>query len=1076
MKVSLFALGLLLAALLSDRNRPPMVDPSIDDGPGPFCYFSRPTDQLGVMDGENGFQVTAEGYLYTRRAEIVFMAGPELKPVRQRIRTWKDGSLPVLEYAIQRKGVRYAWTLFAATLDGNPMSPLYAFVRIRAENRGERPAVARLGVAVRHRGPERGPARVRPDRDYPFRRRSLYAVDSGVVLRDGRALLFLPSQPVPALGATLEQPYEGPFRGADLDVIETTPVCPATWRWKLNRGESRTVDLAVPLIPILARDAAVVRPQVQKAFDRFLASTVERWKKLFDAAVDLVIPEKKAHDTFWTSLAGVAIARDQTAEDTWIQRVNELQYHTGFWPRDASYFMMAWWYAGLAEEGRRVVEHYFRIQKPDGSFENDPENISPFAIARWYRLTGDREYARKAFPYLWRNFQWLKHARAADSLGLMPRRGRYDNEGIDGHYTGHNFYNICALREAAAMARDLDKQKEAEEIEAEYAAFRRNFLERLEPLVEKYGQIPPGLDTGIEGANWGNLIGSYPTEVLKPDHPWIARTSDKLRKTLYEEGLLIYNAFGWWSLHHYATIKNTYADLLRGRDDLVVKDLYALLVHTSASNAGFEFCLVGWSNRDFGGNFSPHGWFAAKYIGLVRLMLVREEGDELHLLSALPPAWVAPDKRITAGGLPTRFGPVSLTVEGTKSGCLVKLDLPRTKEAAGPSGLPARVILHVPWYANLKEANADGKALPFEGRRLPLPVETREVALTFERDPAASIDYEKAVQEWKAEYRKRYQEWRGKHPEAEPFDPFPEKHFPTREESAPVSRAMAAAEGIAAGRPARASSAAEGNDASHATDGVGGENTLSWEPAVGDSDPWLTVDLGDETTVARIRVQAADGSPPLRFRLEASRDGDEWVLLADYWENGIRGRHSAYDLFFPALKTRTLRLRFPKNFRPRITEVFAYASPPDWRKPKNVKAGDKQNLALGQPTLSSEWEGENGPWNAVDGRTSWTEGFWAGAVGHPQWWAVDLGSMIHVARVRLFFHAGGQRGYAWVLQSSADGVRWRTLVEHRTPVPATNEGTEARFEKHRARYLRIIVLKNTANPAAHIAEVEVYAN
>jgi len=263
----------------------------------------------------------------------------------------------------------------------------------------------------------------------------------------------------------------------------------------------------------------------------------------------------------------------------------------------------------------------------------------------------------------------------------------------------------------------------------------------------------------------------------------------------------------------------------------------------------------------------------------------------------------------------------------------VKLDLPRTKESAGPSGLPAKVILHVPWYADLKEAKADGKALPIEGRLLSIPAGAGEVALGFERDPAVSIDYEKAVQEWKAEYRERYQEWRRKKPEASPFDPFPEKRFPTREEGAARSRELAAVEGVAVDRPARASSASEGNDASNATDGVGGENTLCWEPAVGDSDPWWMVDLGEETTVARIRVQAAEGAPPLKFRLEASRDGEQWTRLADYWENGIRGRHGAYDLFFPALKTRTLRLTFPRSFRPRITEVFVYSSPPDWQKP-----------------------------------------------------------------------------------------------------------------------------------------------
>ena len=73
-----------------------MADPALDRPGEPFGYFSRPTDQLGVMDGEFGFQVTAEGWLYTRHAEIVFFAGPGRVPVLQRTRTLRDGHLPIV--------------------------------------------------------------------------------------------------------------------------------------------------------------------------------------------------------------------------------------------------------------------------------------------------------------------------------------------------------------------------------------------------------------------------------------------------------------------------------------------------------------------------------------------------------------------------------------------------------------------------------------------------------------------------------------------------------------------------------------------------------------------------------------------------------------------------------------------------------------------------------------------------------------------------------------------------------------------------------------------------------------------
>jgi len=41
-----------------------MIDPDIDKADEPFCYFSKPTDVIGVMDGKEGTLVSPEGYFY----------------------------------------------------------------------------------------------------------------------------------------------------------------------------------------------------------------------------------------------------------------------------------------------------------------------------------------------------------------------------------------------------------------------------------------------------------------------------------------------------------------------------------------------------------------------------------------------------------------------------------------------------------------------------------------------------------------------------------------------------------------------------------------------------------------------------------------------------------------------------------------------------------------------------------------------------------------------------------------------------------------------------------------------------
>ena len=97
-----------------------MVSPSIDRPDQPFSYFSKPTDEIGMMDAEAATEITPEGYLRTGFGELMFFAGPELEPTSVRIRTLEEGHLPIVHYEFERDGVAYRFTLFAATLDGKP--------------------------------------------------------------------------------------------------------------------------------------------------------------------------------------------------------------------------------------------------------------------------------------------------------------------------------------------------------------------------------------------------------------------------------------------------------------------------------------------------------------------------------------------------------------------------------------------------------------------------------------------------------------------------------------------------------------------------------------------------------------------------------------------------------------------------------------------------------------------------------------------------------------------------------------------------------------------------------------------
>jgi len=207
---------------------------------------------------------------------------------------------------------------------------------------------------------------------------------------------------------------------------------------------------------------------------------------------------------------------------------------------------------------------------------------------------------------------------------------------------------------------------------------------------------------------------------------------------------------GRW-LHHYLTLKNTETEIIRGDQRMAIEELYALLLHTSATHAGFEFSILPWSTRDFGMNLSPHGWFSAKFRAAVRNMLVREQGRRLHIFSCLSPAWVGESSTIAVRRAPTEFGMVNAVMTCRAEEASVDID-------ADFRDLPEAIVLHLPWFMDVAEVRADGEVVRVEEGRAVLPAATRGVLVRWtRREGAPQLSYERTVQEYKAEYRRRYE-------------------------------------------------------------------------------------------------------------------------------------------------------------------------------------------------------------------------------------------------------------------------------------------------------------------------------
>jgi hypothetical protein len=339
-------------------------------------------------------------------------------------------------------------------------------------------------------------------------------------------------------------------------------------------------------------------------------------------------------------------------------------------------------------------------------------------------------------------------------MHLMPATDVKDNEYVPGHLTGYNFLALDGLQSAQYLAQELGHADDAARFQKDYDSFRANFLAILDRLTKKTGgYIPPDMDDNHMGADWGNLLSVTPAAQLDPHDPRVTATLRE-SQSRYQEGIMTYSQPDQGQyLHHYLTIKNTLTEVIRGDQEQALHELYAELLHTSSTQAGFEYAIRPWGDRDFKGNLTPHGWFAAEYRNLLRSMFLREQGNSLHILSATSPQWIGKGNTISIKQAPSYFGEVNYELV-SRSDTMASLDFGNKFIRA-----PESIVVHIPWFVELRSASADGNRLRAMDGRLVLPAGVKHVELFWQRRASLpDLSYQSAVRDYKAEYRKRYEQ------------------------------------------------------------------------------------------------------------------------------------------------------------------------------------------------------------------------------------------------------------------------------------------------------------------------------
>jgi hypothetical protein len=749
------------------------IDDQTRDQKGPFNYFMTPSDAIGFMDSPKAFQLTGDGAYSTFWGELTVWAGTPLKRLNSRVRTLDQGCLPVINYGSAIDGIEYRVKSFAAPVDLDPQSNLLGFCRITATNPTKRSQRVAVGARVYDiEGAWRQPLfdHTKPmwwvDRSMNQEKWQPWKLWEPTTVMNGGEVHRTDSK-------HLIWHYRPDASG--WKVIEASGNCePFEFVIQLEPGQSASVDVIIPFSPISDEHANQVKAVTDAKFDDYLERITNFWEKKLNPETVFEVPEKKVMEMHKASLMYDLMARDlQEDGKTWIQTVSDVQYNQ-FFSRDAAFIIHTYDMLGLHKIANECLE-YVLLKDEKGKLTGlrtthpDAWGQALWTLAAHYRVTGDKAFAERVYEVVPAHIEKLAAETAKDPWGLWPVAGPYDNERIDGHYTGHSFWVLRGLKDAVELAKAVGKEDDANRFQTLYNEYFAKFDVRLKEITAKTGgYIPPGLDDPLAGMDWENASGGvYPFGVVSATDPMVLNTVKTVRDFAYQEGIMTYehNAYKVrkakeglgidWSqpehtvIHHYETFNVIQTLISLGMDREVIKDFYSYLVHTGSTQTGFEYDIWAWRDRNFHNNYPPHGWSAARFNECFRNMLVREDmqAPVLHLASALSPLWLEAGRSVHVKKAPTDFGLLSYSIESTEEGAKVSFDAQWRRA-------PESFYFHIPWFVDLKSATVDGKAITAKDRVIVLPADVRLLDLKWTLHASPGLSYEKGVELYVDKYWK----------------------------------------------------------------------------------------------------------------------------------------------------------------------------------------------------------------------------------------------------------------------------------------------------------------------------------
>jgi hypothetical protein len=343
-----------------------------------------------------------------------------------------------------------------------------------------------------------------------------------------------------------------------------------------------------------------------------------------------------------------------------------------FWYRDAAIILHALMCAGHRSIAERALDFCVAGQTVTGYFKSqegewDSNGQVLWAIGRYCRLF-DAEPKAEWVSAIRKGVHWIRRKRLGDKpgkrhSGLMPAGFSAEHLGPNDYYYWDDFWTISGLRLGAEMLRGAGDEATATEADAEAEALSRAVDHSLALVSEKLRTpaMPASPYRRLDSGAVGSVAAGFPLQLWPRGDKRLMATLDYLCEECLIHGGF-YHDISHSGINPYLTL-HIAQGLLREGDPRFQNLMRAIARLASETGQWPEAIHPGLGTGCMGDG--QHAWAAAEWLMMIRNSFLFEEEfeDTLILAAGISPEWCRGGGRTAFGPAPTRFGPVTVSLE-----------------------------------------------------------------------------------------------------------------------------------------------------------------------------------------------------------------------------------------------------------------------------------------------------------------------------------------------------------------------------------------------------------------------------